>query len=83
MSQYDRIIEYMQKYGCISALQAMRDLGCMRLSSRISELKRLGYNIESEYVEGKNRYGEKMHYKIYFLAADDAADDKGVETCGI
>ncbi len=71
MTQYDRIIEYMRKNGSISALQAMQDLGYMRLSSRISELKKQGYNIKSEYVEGKNRYDEKVHYKIYSLAPDD------------
>lgn len=71
MTQHQRIIEYMQKNGSITTLQAMNDLGCMRLSSRISELKKQGYNIKSEYVEGKNRYQEKVYYKRYSLIPDD------------
>lgn len=71
MTQYDRIIEYMQKNGSITALQAMLNLGCMRLSSRISELKKQGYNIKSEFVEDKNRYGDKVHYKRYSLISNN------------
>lgn len=71
MTQYDRIIEYMQKNGSITTLQAMLNIGCMRLSSRISELKKRGYNIKSEFVQDKNRYGDKVHYKRYSLISDD------------
>ena len=40
----------------------------MRLASRISDLKDMGYAIESEIVTVKNRYGEKCHIKSYRLA---------------
>lgn len=71
MTQYDRIIEYMQKNSSITTLQAMLNIGCMRLSSRISELKKRGYNIKSEFVQDKNRYGDKVRYKRYSLISDD------------
>lgn len=71
MTQHQRIVEYMRKNGSITALQAMLNLGCMRLSSRISELKKQGYKIKSEFVEDKNRYGDKVHYKRYSLIPDD------------
>lgn len=71
MTQHQRIVEYMQNNGSITALQAMLNLGCMRLSSRISELKKQGYNIKSEFVEDKNRYGEKVYYKRYSLIPDN------------
>lgn len=67
MTQNDRILQYMEDFGSISSLEAMQDLGVMRLASRISDLKKLGYRIESKTVTDKNRYGEKIHYSRYFL----------------
>lgn len=67
MTQNERILQYMEDFGSISSLEAMQDLGVMRLASRISDLKKLGYRIESETVTDKNRYGEKIHYSRYFL----------------
>lgn len=66
-SQNVRIINYMTEFGGITQLEALRDLGCMRLASRISDLRRRGYNITSERVAVKNRYGEKSYIKRYCL----------------
>lgn len=65
MSQCERIVEYINRHGSISTLEAFTDLGCTRLASRITDLKKQGYNIKSEYTEGKNRYGEKVYFKKY------------------
>ena len=65
MSQCERIVQYINQHGSISTLEAFTDLGCTRLASRITDLKRQGYNIKSEYTEGKNRYGEKVYFKKY------------------
>lgn len=43
------------------------DLGCTRLASRVTDLKKRGYNIKSEFVSGKNRYDETVSYKKYYL----------------
>ena len=64
-SQNDRIIDYINKYGSITQLEALRDLGVMRLASRISDLRRLGYPITSDIVAVKNRFGEDSHIKRY------------------
>lgn len=66
--QTDRILQYMRDFGGISQLDALRDLGCMRLASRISDLKKQGHPIVSETVKGRNRYGEATHYSVYRLA---------------
>ena len=66
-TQAKRILEYMQKHGEITALEAMRDLGCTRLSARIFELRESGFNIKSEFVDVVNRYGEKCRVKKYRL----------------
>ena len=67
MTQGDRIIQYMQDFGSITPLEAMFDLGCMRLASRISELKKRGYEIRKETEHGRNRYGQKTAYARYSL----------------
>lgn len=64
-SQNDRIIDYIKRFGSITQLEALQDLGVMRLASRISDLRSLGYPIISETEVIKNRYGEKCHIKRY------------------
>jgi len=67
ITQCERIIKYMQDFGSISSLEAMRDLGVMRLASRITDLKDSGYIIDSRFESRKNRYGQAVSYKRYFL----------------
>ena len=67
MKQAERILKYINDFGSITSLQAMQDLGVMRLASRITDLKQAGYEIDSEYVHSKNRYGEPMKYKRYYM----------------
>lgn len=67
-TQNDRILDYMDKFGSITQWEAMRDLGVMRLASRISEMRKAGLNILSEYETSKNRLGENIRYKKYWIA---------------
>lgn len=67
MKQTERILKYINDFGSITSLQAMQDLGVMRLASRITDLKQAGYEIDSEYVHSKNRYGETIKYKRYYM----------------
>ena len=62
MTQKDRILKYLRDFGSITPLDAMADIGCMRLASRISELKKRGYEIRKEMEHGRNRYGQKTAY---------------------
>ena len=64
-TQTQRVLDYMHQFGSITSLEAIVDLGVHRLASRVSELKKMGYPIESEYVSVKNRYGEPCHVKRY------------------
>lgn len=70
-SQNERILQYMKEFGSITQLEALRDIGCMRLASRVSDLKRLGYPIISETEVVKNRYGEKSHIKRYRMENEE------------
>lgn len=66
-TQNQRILDYIAEFGSITQLEALRDLGVMRLASRISDLRRLGYPITSKIEAVKNRYGETCHIKRYSI----------------
>ena len=65
MTQNEQVLKYMEDFGSITPMDAMSDLGIMRLASRIHDLSQMGYPIKREMVTGKNRYGNKVHYMKY------------------
>lgn len=71
-TQAERVLEYMMEFGSITQLEALRDLGVMRLASRISDLKKLGYPIKSDTVAVKNRYEENCYIKKYSLQGGES-----------
>lgn len=66
-TQADRILDYMERFGSITQYEALQDLGVMRLASRISDLKNMGYPIKGEIVTVKNRFEEDCYVKRYSL----------------
>lgn len=66
-TQCDRIKDYMNDFGSITQLDALKDLGVMRLASRISEMRKKGIGITSTMETAKNRYGETVKYKRYYF----------------
>ena len=71
-TQAERVLAYIEQFGSITQYEALQDLGCMRLASRISDLKKNGIPIQSEVIAVKNRFGENCYIKKYSLAV--AAD---------
>lgn len=67
LSQCQKIIAYMEREGGITPLDALREFGCMRLASRITDLKRQGYVIHKEMATAKNREGETVRFALYKL----------------
>ena len=64
--QCKRILDYLDMYGSITPIEALRDLGIMRLAARIYDIRsKLGIQIEDEIVQDINRMGEPIHYKKY------------------
>lgn len=57
ISQNTMVLEYMRRNGSITAREAY-NLGVMRLASRVSDLKRKGYNITATMIRVPTRYGE-------------------------
>jgi len=70
-TQNDRILDYINRFGSITQYEALQDLGVMRLASRISDLKRLGFPIISTSEPVKNRFGETCHIKRYSMQTDE------------
>ena len=71
-TQAQRVLDYIEENGGITQLDALKELGVMRLASRISDLKKQGYPIKSETISVKNRFEEDCYIKRYSLAV--AAD---------
>lgn len=69
MTQKERILKYLEDFGSITQLEAIRDIGVMRLGARIWELNRAGYTIIRETEVSKNRYGKDTRYARYRMAA--------------
>ena len=70
-TQAERVLEYIEKFGSITQYEALQDLGVMRLASRISDLKKLGYPIKGDIVTVKNRFEEDCYVKRYSLAVTE------------
>lgn len=68
--QEERVLAYINDFGSITQLEALNDLGVMRLASRISDLKKKGYPITSNVEAVKNRYGENCYIKRYSMRSD-------------
>ena len=74
-TQAQRVLDYMTEVGSITQLEALNELGVMRLASRISDLRRQGFDIISKTVPVVNRYGETCHIKCYRL--NEEGDQSG------
>lgn len=72
-TQSARILKYLNDFGSITQLEALKDLGVMRLASRVSELRKHGIDIQSDFVTVTNRYEEKCQIKRYYLGKGETA----------
>ena len=54
-----RLLDYLKKYGSITSLEAIRDLGNTRLSATIYVLKDEGHSIETEATKVATRWTNK------------------------
>jgi hypothetical protein len=66
-TQCERILQYIEENGSITQLDALKEFGCMRLASRMSDIKKMGYPVKTEMERAKNRYGEPIHYARYTI----------------
>ena len=72
LTQCEKVLRHLADYGSITSLEAMTEYGIMRLASRVSDLKKAGYDIRSVTEHGRNRYGEPTSYSRYYLGGGEA-----------
>ena len=65
--QEQRILKYFDDFGSITSLEAIRDLGIMRLASRICDLRKKGFTIQKQTENAVNRYGERCTITRYYM----------------
>ena len=70
-TQCEKVLSYMRTFGSITQLEALSDIGCMRLASRISDLRQQGYAIGRRIKTGKNRYGDSVSFAEYYLIEEE------------
>ena len=71
MTQKDRILSHLQKYGSITTWESFEMYGDTRLSDKIYRLKQDGYNFDEEWTKRKNRLGQPIQFKKYILRRDE------------
>ncbi len=69
-TQINDIINHLRKHKKITSFEAVNKYGATRLSGIIFQLKERGFVIETEIVNGKNRYGNHVRYAVYHLIKD-------------
>lgn len=67
ISQSDMVKRHLNKRGSITSWEAIKLYGCTRLSAKIYDLRNEGYQIETEHVTKKNRYGYHVTFAKYLL----------------
>lgn len=67
MTQKERILQHLQKYGSITTWDSFTLYGDTRLGDKIYRLKRDNYKFNEEWVYRTNRYGKKIKFKKYIL----------------
>lgn len=67
MTQDEKVLRHLQEIGSITSWEAITEYGITRLSAKIHNLRKQGYEIESERITTKNRFGENCTFAKYFL----------------
>ena len=67
MTQEQAVRNHIINNGSITQAQAVRLYGCYRLSARIYEMRKDGYEIATQYKTSKTRFGYTSVYANYVL----------------
>lgn len=69
MNQTEMVLDYIQKNGSITPLEALHFLGCFRLGARVWEIRSSGIPVEKEMVEENGK-----RYAKYYMKKSRSAD---------
>lgn len=67
MGYKEHVLDYIERYGSISSMEAFEDLGITRLSAVIFNLKHEGHEFETKTEHSVNRFGKKVYFARYSL----------------
>ena len=67
MTQCEQVLGYIKLHGGISSMMAFKELGITRLSARIHELRKAGYNIVQKRQYYRETDGTAKHFDVYML----------------
>lgn len=71
-SQKMRVLKYITDFDGITRAEALTQLGISNLPAVINELRNLNYEIDTETVNDKNRYGQSVTYARYVFHKEKA-----------
>ena len=66
-SQIQRILDWVDANGSITSFDAVYHLGILRLASRIHDIRKLGYTVETKRESVTNQYWETVHVVRYYI----------------
>lgn len=72
ITQNQRVLDYLTEFGSITPLEALRDLGIMRLGARVFELRAEGHMITTDMVNVKSRWGENTKIARYSIGGKES-----------
>ena len=64
-NKHEQVLEHLKTYGHITSWEAIQEYGATRLSSIIFNLRKRGYDIETEENMAKDRYGNTCRFADY------------------
>lgn len=68
----DRVLQYIEDFGSITSLDAIREFGNTRLSASIWLLRHEdGIDINTIFETSKNRYNEPVSYARYYIVGSE------------
>lgn len=59
------VLKHLKTKKSITSMQAFELYGCTRLSAKIFDLRKAGYDIRNEWQETTTRFGENCRYVKY------------------
>ena len=66
-TQNQQVLETLKAGQGITALDAQKQFGIMRLAARIADLKAEGHKIVAQKVDVRNRYGQSVKVAKYWM----------------
>ena len=67
LTQNSEVLAHLIKHGSITSIEAIQKYGCTRLAALIFNYRAMGYDIETERMTTKNRYGNAVTVAVYRL----------------